>query len=43
MSAQKRGCSFMDSDVYLADAPWSIPTLLTINVLALYTARMRLF
>ena len=30
-----RCCTFMDSDVYSADAPWSIPTLLTINVLSL--------
>ena len=28
-------CTFMDSDVYSADAPGSIPTLLTINALAL--------
>ena len=28
-------CTFMDRDVYSADAPGSIPTLLTINVLAL--------
>ena len=28
-------CTFMDSDVYSADAPGSIPTLLIINVLAL--------
>ena len=30
-----RCCTFMDSDVYSADAPWSIPTLLTVNMLAL--------
>ena len=28
-------CTFMDSDVYSADASGSIPTLLTINILAL--------
>ena len=28
-------CPFMDRDVYSADAPGSIPTLLTINSLAL--------
>ena len=28
-------CTFMDRDVYSADAPGSIPTLLTINALTL--------
>ena len=33
-------CTFMDRDVYSADAPGSIPTLLTINILALYGCSM---
>ena len=28
-------CTFMDSDVYSADAPGSIPTILIISVLTL--------
>ena len=33
-------CTFMDSDVYSADAPGSIPTLLTINVLTMQGCSM---
>ena len=29
-------CTFVDSDVYSADAPWSISTLLSINALVIY-------
>ena len=33
-------CTFMDSDVYSADAPGSIPTFLIINMLALWGCSM---